>query len=113
MRKILSVFLFLLIGLTANADYSFQTYDTFYNPSYNSSYNSFNNPSVKTYTEEYYPNNPYHNHYTQQCVNPYQHRRRYKYRNNLPYLYGNNVSTNQGVVRNIGQSLLYSMLRGQ
>lgn len=105
MRKAILLLIVFIIGLSANADYVVQPYSPYYQP------------PINTYTNEYDPNSSYQIQNQQQCINPYAYGR-YRYRNNLlypgtnPLLYGANVSGNQGILRNIGQSLLYSMMRG-
>lgn len=101
----------ILIGLSAKADYTVQTYEPFYpnpaQPYYNQNY--YANPYQAQYQTE--TANPYL--YQQQCVNPYLNRR-YGYPGYLPYSTLNGTTTGgaQGIVKNIGQSLLYSIMRG-
>jgi len=121
MNRIILLLIAIAIGLSANADYTIQTsqpvypaqtYGQQYIQPYNQVYNQ--NP--------YYQNqNPYQ--YQAQCVNPYQYQNSYYgYGNNSPYTginpalstlsgLGNTGGTHQ-IVKNIGQSMLYSMLRG-
>lgn len=64
------------------------------------------------YNQAYYPNS-----YQTQCISPYQYQNPYSYSNNIPYSITNpTVSGTTGgtsrILKNIGQSVLYSMIRG-
>lgn len=70
------------------------------------------------YSQAYYQN-PYQIQNQGRYINPYQYPRPYGYRNNLPYNVINTavpaLSTTTGtnsVAKSLGQSMLYSMLRG-
>jgi len=104
---------------SAQADYTFQTYQPLY-PTQAMSYST-----VQPYTQQYnqgYYQNPYQTQCQGHYLNPYQYRRPYyRYGNNLPYPYAQTNSTVTGtdttgstgqIVRNIGQSVIYSMMRG-
>lgn len=120
MNKIILFLIAVSIGLCAQADYTVQTYQPLY-PAQPVGY-----PAIQPYAQQYnqqynqgYYQNPYQAQYQGQYVNPYQYPRPYGYGNNLPYTGMNSilpVSGNTGgtqqVVKNIGQSMLYSMLRG-
>lgn len=67
------------------------------------------------YSQAYYQN-PYQIQNQGQYINPYLNRRPYGYRNNLPYNVVPALSTTttgtNSVAKSLGQSMLYSMLRG-
>lgn len=129
MNKIILLLATLSIGLSVNAfDWSslfsqqYQPYPQ-YRPFMNaqpiqttqvvdSSINSNYDPQYN----QTYCQNPYQSQYQGQYVNPYLSRRIYGYGNNMPYYVRNSIlptNNNTGqAVRNIGQSLLYSMVRG-
>lgn len=135
MNRIIVFFVAISIGLSAQAfqwsslfsqPYMSQPYQQY--PPY-PSYQSF----VPTQTEQVvnYPDNqnyvqPYNQTYYQNTYpvqyqgqyNPYQYQRPYGYGNNVPYApvgsvnQGNTNGTSQ-IVKNIGQSLIYSMINGR
>lgn len=124
MNRIILLLMLISIGLSAQADYIVQasqpilpdqTYPSLY-PAGAVGYplhRHYQNPYVVQDQQQYV--NPYI--YQQQCYNPYLYQR--PYGNILPYqatnssiLNGDNTNGNQGVMKNIGQSILYSMLRG-
>jgi len=128
MNRIILLLLAVTIGLSAQADYSFstvepayptqpvnystiQSYDQSYTPPYTQSYAQ---PYSQQYNQGY---NPYLTQCQGQYVNPY--RNPYAYGNNVPYSTVNsalsglrNTSSSTGIVKNIGQSMLFSLLRG-
>jgi len=108
------------IGLAAYADYTVQTIQPWYNPQTSTLYSSqpynptYNQTYDQGYSQDYYQNPPQVQ-YQRQCINPYQYRRPYYgYSNTLPYAATGLLNTGgtQNVVRNIGQSMIYSMFRG-
>lgn len=121
MNRLILLLMFISIGLSAQANYAIQTSQPLYpiqtagyplvQPQYTQGY--YQNPYMAQNQQQYV--NPYI--YQQQCTNPYLYQR--QYRNILPYqaanssvLNGDNTIGNQGIMKNIGQSILYSMLRG-
>lgn len=80
-----------------------------------------NYPSNQTYEQSYnqeYSKSPYQAQYQTQYVNPYQYQVPYGYANNMPYPVTNtSVSNTTGptgqIVKNIGQSLIYSMMNNR
>ncbi len=104
------------IGLCVQADYTFQTYQ----PTYQSQ--PINYSAFQPYNQQYsetYSQNPYQSQCQGQYINPYQYQRPYIYGNNLPSTLVNSAMMGQGntgvprqIVKNIGQSLIYSMMRG-
>lgn len=112
----IKMILFLLtisIGLSAQADYTVQTYQPFYPAQ------AMNYSNIQPYNQGYYQN-PYQTQCQGQYANPYQYQTPYYgYGNNSPYPLVNSAITGNGItngtpqiVKNIGQSLLYSMIRG-
>lgn len=118
MNRVILFLMVMIIGLAAHADYTVQTSQPLYpNPYVDPALAS---PYVQQYNQAYYQN-PYQYQYQGQCVNPYQYRNPYMQARTLPYtavnpaVSGLGTNTTGGasqVVRNIGQSMLYSMLRG-
>lgn len=120
MKKIIMLMGILAIGSSAFADYTvqtvspaipIQTYGSYYGQGYNQAYNP-------VYTQNY-GQNYYQNPYQTQCQNPYtnpyyQYQRTYPYGgiNNPLSTLGNTTNGNNQIIKNIGQSVLYSMLRG-
>jgi len=124
--------LVILVGLStlsARANYTVTT--SSYQPLYSNSMAGY--PTMQSYAQQYnqgYCQNPYQAQVPGQYVNSYQYQRPYNpynsynaynngYENNLQYgvvnpvvsgLNTTNVTT--PIVRNIGQSMLYSMMRG-
>ena len=130
MNRIILLLLAVTIGLSAQADYSFSTVEPAYQAqpvnystiqSYGQSYaqpytQSYAQPYSQQYNQGY---NPYLTQCQGQYVNPYQYRNPYAYGNNVPYSAVNsalsglrNTNGSTGVVKNIGQSVLFSLLRG-
>lgn len=109
-NRIILLLAAVLIGLSAHADYTVQTYQPLYsNPM--ASYSAAQ-PYAQQYNQGYYQN-PYQAQYQGQYVNPYQYQSPYSsYGNNSPYGIMSNSNVPQQIVRSIGQSMLFSMLRG-
>lgn len=123
MNKIILLLIVMTIGLSAKAfDWTSLLYQPYVTP-------QITQPIQGTQVVDYstIPNygQPYNQGYyrTQyqypgQCVNPYQYQRPYAYGNNLPYVVNsalpvvNTTGGTQQIVKNIGQSMIYSMLRG-
>lgn len=129
MNRLILLLVAVLVGLSANADYTVTTNQPLY-PTPVGSYSIAQQPYMQQYNQGYYQNpyqnqyqgqyiNPYQVGYQQQYANPYQYQMPYGYRSNSPYSVINSAisglgATNgtQGIVKNIGQSILYSMVRG-
>ena len=114
MNKAILILSVILIGLSAKADYTVQTYQPLY-PT-NPIYNSATSPYLQNY-EQQYPNNPYYTQCYGRHMNPYRYRPHYDYRTNFPYSTANppivdNTTGTNSVVKNIGQSMLFSLIRG-
>lgn len=119
-KKLLLLILF-SIGLSAKADYTVQTYQPLY-PAQTVNYPVVQQPYNQQY--EQYPyqtqcSTQYQTQYPNQYVNPYMYPRyNYGYGNNLPYqivnpsILGTGSTGGQQVMKNIGQSVLFSILRG-
>lgn len=117
MNRIILPLLFILIGLSANADYTIQTNQPLYPAQpgiyYNQGYCP--TPYQAQYPQQYVDS---YNNYQQQAVNPYLYQRPYGYQNNLPYsvinpaINGITTSGGNQIVKNIGRNLLYTMMRG-
>lgn len=121
MKRIILVLTAIFIGLAARADYTVQTYQPmtpeqtvnyygsqgYYNPGY--CQGTYQNPYQGYYT------NPYVN--QGQYVNPYAYRNPYYLNrgyNAIPSVV-NSIGASGGagqIIKNVGQSMLYSMLRG-
>lgn len=99
MNRLTLLLILVLIGLSAQANYTVQTYQPVY-PSHGYYQTPFQFP------QQYV--NPYT--YQQQCSTPYMYQRQYPLMN-PPGLNANTGGT-QGIVKNIGQSILYSMMGG-
>ena len=132
MSRIIVFLMFVTIGLAAHADYKvttiqplqqpYQTYQPYqpyqaYQPLVPAQPVNYSTvqPYAQTYNQNYYQD-PYQAQYQTQCVNPYQYQGQY-YGNNLPYTTLSTPVTDTGsggkqIIKNIGQSLLYSMIRG-
>lgn len=117
MNKGILLLIAISIGLSAYADYTVTTQQPLYNAPV------VDYPMIQPYPQPYaqpYYQNPYQAQYQGQCVNPYQYQAPYLYRRNLPYTalnpavtgLGTTTTTGGSVAKNIGQSILYSMLRG-
>ncbi len=113
MNRLLLLFISVLIGLSAQANYTVSTYQPFY-PTYAQQYNQ---STTQQYNQDCYQN-PQQAQCQQQYVNPYQYQNQYYgYGNNLPYAINNISGLNSStvprqIVRNIGQRMIYSMMRG-
>lgn len=76
-----------------------------------------NQPYTQPYNNPIYCQAPYQAQYQGQYVNPYQYRP-YNYANSVPYAAINAATSGlgtaggNGIVKNIGQSVIYSLLRG-
>ena len=118
MNRVLLLLVAVLMGLSAKANYTVTTTQPLY-PN-----NVYDYPSVQQpYNQGYYQDpyqaqaqNSYINPYQQPYASPYQ---PYGYRNNIPFSILNSATTGlgsstgtTGIVKNIGRSLLYSMMRG-
>lgn len=110
-KRIIILLVAVLIGLSAHADYAVQTYQPLY-PAPIGSYSAVQQPYAQQYNQPYYQN-PYQAPYNA-YQSPY-----YSYGNNVPYRITNNTgarlnntSIPQQIVKNIGQSMLFSMMRG-
>ena len=75
-------------------------------------------PYGQTYNQGY-SQNPYQNTYAGQYNNPYQYQRPYGYGTSVPYSVVNSAVSGLGttgaggqIVKNIGRSMIYSMMRG-
>ena len=129
MNKIIFTILAITIGLSANADYTVQTYqpiqgvDYTNNQLYGQTYGqNYVQPYSQTYGQNYnqpYYQNPYQAQYNTQCVNPYQNRNPYTYGNGLQSTLVNSALSGigstggtTGIAKNLGRSMLYSMIRG-
>lgn len=127
MNKMILLLITLSIGLSVQAfDWTsllstpYQSYQQY--PTYQSYQPYIPTQTVQTTTGVDYSatqayGQPYHQAYYQnpyqiqgQYVNPYQYRRPYGY--NIPYNVLNTTTSGNSVAKNIGQSVLYSMLRG-
>jgi len=114
-KKIILILTILTISLPTFADYTFQTVS----PAYpvQQYYPQYNNPYYnQTYEQDY--QNVYQNPYQTQCQMPYYNPYAYQ-RRIYPYNLVNpnaanaaNVTSGNQVVKRLGQSVLYSMLRG-
>lgn len=129
MNRGLLLLIIMVFGLAAKADYTvttvqplpqqYQAYQPYYQPLVPSQPVNYSTvqPYGQTYNQGYYQD-PYQAQYHSQCYNPYQYQQPYVYGNNLPYSTVNSTtsatSTTGGnsILKNIGQSVLYSMLRG-
>lgn len=129
MNRIIILLALILIGLSAKADYTVTTQQPLY-PNEIESYSSiqpYNQGYPQQYNQGYYQNpyqaqaqyaNPYQAGFQQQYINPYQFQNPYGYRNNLsqainPAILGNTTTGGaQQILKNIGQAIIYSKLRG-
>lgn len=127
MNRIILLLIAITIGLSANADYTVQTYQPLVpsQPIQPIDYTT-NQPYMQTYNQQYSPTynqpyyqNPYQVQSQTQCVNPYQYQNPYTYGSNIPYSAINAATSSIGsggvapqIMKNIGKSMLYSMLRG-
>lgn len=122
MNRIILALIVMTIGLSAQADYTVTTYQPLYPAQITPPVGNYPTTQAygQPYNQAYYPNPyqaQYQNQYQGQFVNPYQYRPNV-YGNNLPYSALNPAVTGLGttggsqVVKNIGQSVLYSLLRG-
>lgn len=121
MNKIILFLLVMTIGLSAQAF----PWQNFISQPYQSGipaqptqpgFSTIQQPYGQTYNPGYYQN-PYQAQYQQQYVNPYPYQNQYGYAN--PYTVvnpttsgANNTAGTSQVMKNIGQSVLYSMMRG-
>lgn len=111
MKKIILLITAIIFGLSAYADYTVTTSQPLYNAQ------PIGYQAFQPYGQSYYQN-PYQMQYPGQCINPYQYQNPYLNRSNLPYtmlnpaVTGLGATTGGSVAKNIGQSILYSMLRG-
>lgn len=121
MNRIILFLVIVLVGAASYADYTVTTYQPWYNPQV-AGYPAVQPYDTQQYNQGYYQN-PYnaYNPYQAQCVNPYLYHRPYGYRSGLPYnalpsvVSGVGTGTTGGasqIAKNIGQSMLYSMMRG-
>lgn len=113
MKRLVLLLISMLIGLSVQANYTFSTFQPFY-PTYPQQYNQ---STAQQYNQDYYPS-PQQVQYQQQYVNPYQYQNQYYGTGNyLPYAANNtsglsSTTIPQQIVRNIGQRMIYSMMRG-
>lgn len=113
MNRLMLLLIAVLVGLSAQANYTVTTFQPFY-PNYQQPYNQY----YYQQDNQDYSQNPYKTQCQQQYVNPYRYQNPYYgYGNNLPYGIANVSGVNgsnvpQQIVRNIGQRMIYSMMRG-
>ncbi len=113
-RLILSLII-VLVGLSANADYTVTTQQPLFNPQAAAYYNA-SQPYNQPYNQGYYQN-PYQ--YQQPYYNPYTYQRPYLgYGNNLPRIItsttdaSTTASVPQQIARGVGRAMMYKMIRG-
>lgn len=113
MKKTILFLMVILIGLSVNADDTTQTEQPIY-PAQVVDYSTIP-PSPQQYNYQGYYQNPYQAQYPRPYINPYQYRMPYYGGANiLPYSILGTGSTGgaQQIMRRIGQSIIYSMMRG-
>lgn len=133
-KRVIVSLIFILMGLSAKADYTITTQKPFYNPQAAAYYNA-QQPYNPTYNQQYnqgYYQNPYQAQAQgqyfdpaqavtqQQYYNPYQYPRPYVgYGNNLPYIVANaadtatsTTSVPQQIAKSVGRAMMYKMIRG-
>jgi len=126
MSRIILLLIAVTIGLAARADYTVTTQQPWYQgAAYSMSQPYSQTTDTQAYNQTYpqqYNQSYFQNPYQTQCqvpyVNPYQYRNPYSYGTNLPYgavnsaLTGLGSTGNSSIVKNIGQSMLFSLMRG-
>lgn len=113
MNKIILFLMVILIGLSVNADGTAQTEQSLY-PAQIVDYSTIPQPP-QLYNNQGYYQNPYQAQYQTPYINPYQYRMPYySGANILPYSLLGTGSTGgaQQIVKSLGRSILYSMMRG-
>jgi len=115
MNKIILFLMTMIIGLSAHADYTVQTSQPLY-PTQAISYSALQSYAPQ-YNQGYYQN-PYQAQCQGQYANTYPYQGAYGYGN--PYTAVNPTVAGLGtiggtpqVLKNIGQSMIYSMIRGR
>lgn len=113
MNKNILFICLLLLGLPTMADYTVQTIQPVYPAQ------TINYPIAQQSYNQQYAQYPYPTQSPSQYVNPYMYPRySYGYGNNLPYpvvnsaLFGVGSTGSQQVMKNIGQNILFRILRG-
>lgn len=112
-KRVILFLVLVLSGLSVQADYTVTTQKPFYNAQAAGCY-----PYAQTYNQQY-NQGYYQNPYQQQYYNPYLYRRPYIVNgNNLPTIVTNTADTTtttsvpRQVARNVGQAMMFRMLRG-
>lgn len=121
-KRVILSFIFVLMGMSAKADYTITTQKPFFNPQaaafynaqqqYDQQYNQTHNPQ---YNQSYYQN-PYQ--YQQPYYNPYAYSPYAGYGNNLPTIVTSTTdaaattSVPRQIARNVGRAMMYKMIRG-